>query len=88
MVDYSRINNTLGKMGYYLATHECICVGVSGGSDSNVIVHMIATHFREYLPKVHFVHPRPGGWGWLFISGNLHNLRRPGKYYFVKMNQF
>ena len=60
MVDQMRICNTLGKMDYYLSNHESICVGVSGGSDSNIIVHMIATHFREYLPKVHFVFSNTG----------------------------
>lgn len=37
-----------------LSTHNSICVGVSGGSDSNIIVHMIAENFREHLNKVHF----------------------------------
>ncbi len=55
MIDTSIINNTLGKMGHYLGNHQCVCVSVSGGSDSDIIVHMIATYFREYLPKIHFV---------------------------------
>lgn len=53
--DLNRINNTLGKMEYHLATHEHTEVSVSGGSDSNVIVHIIATNFRQYLPKIKFV---------------------------------
>lgn len=53
--DLNRINNTLGKMEYHLATHEHPGVSVSGGSDSNVIVHIIATNFRQYLPKIKFV---------------------------------
>lgn len=53
--DLNRINNTLGKMEYHLATHEHPEVSVSGGSDSNVIVHIIATNFRQYLPKIKFV---------------------------------
>ena len=64
MVDYvfasGRVNNTVGKMAYYLSTHNSICVSVSGGSDSDVIVHMIATKFREYLPKIHFVFANTG----------------------------
>lgn len=50
-----RVNNTMGKMAYYLGNHGSICVSVSGGSDSDIIVHMIATYFRQYLPKIHFV---------------------------------
>lgn len=53
--DLARINNTLGKMGYHLANHNSICVSVSGGSDSDIIVHMIAKYFRQYLYKTHFV---------------------------------
>ena len=53
-VDYVRINETMGKMEYYLSTHNKIGVSVSGGSDSNVIVHIIATYFRHYLDKITF----------------------------------
>lgn len=60
MVDTSRINNTLGKMGYYLAQYNSVCVSVSGGSDSDLIVHIIATYFREFLPKIHFVFSNTG----------------------------
>ena len=31
MIDYARINNTLGKMRFYLSIHEHVCVSVSGG---------------------------------------------------------
>lgn len=58
--DVVRINNTLGKMLHHLSTHNSICVSVSGGSDSDVIVHIIATHFRAFLPKVHFVFANTG----------------------------
>lgn len=58
--DLERINNTMGKMAYYLGSHDSICVSVSGGSDSDIIVHIIATYFREYLPKVHFVFANTG----------------------------
>lgn len=44
-VDQERIANTLGKFEYYLANHNSIMVSVSGGADSNIIVHMVATHF-------------------------------------------
>ena len=55
MVDEARIMNTMAKMALHLQTHESVYVSVSGGSDSDIIVHMIATYFREYLPKIHFV---------------------------------
>lgn len=58
--DTERINNTLGKMAYYLSNHNSVCVSVSGGSDSDVIVHIIATHFRQFLSKVHFVFANTG----------------------------
>lgn len=53
--DIARIENTLGKIAHHLATHNSVQVTVSGGSDSNIIVHIIATYFREHLPKIHFV---------------------------------
>lgn len=55
MEDTSRINNTMGKMARYLENHNSVCVSVSGGSDSDIVVHIIATYFRQYLPKIHFV---------------------------------
>lgn len=64
MVDESRINNTMGKMAHYLGNHNSICVSVSGGSDSDIIVHMIAKYFRQYLHKIHFVFADTGlEWG-------------------------
>jgi len=41
-------------MEYYLSTHNKIGVSVSGGSDSNIIVHIIATYFRHHLDKIVF----------------------------------
>jgi len=60
MPDIGRINNTMGKMVYYLSNHENILVSVSGGSDSDIIVHIIATYLREFLPKIHFVNVNIG----------------------------
>lgn len=59
-VDHARIANTLGKMDHYLSTHNSIVVMTSGGSDSDIIMHMIATHFRECLHKIHFVFVKIG----------------------------
>lgn len=55
MLYEARIAETLGKMKYHLSTHNSIAVGVSGGSDSDIVVHLIATNFRDFLPKIHFV---------------------------------
>lgn len=60
MVDFARINNTLGKMGYYLGTHNNVCVSVSGGSDSDIVLHIVCKYFRQYLHKVKFVFVNPG----------------------------
>ena len=59
-VEYKRIENTIGKLGYYLSDHKCICVSVSGGADSDIIVHLICTYFRQYLSKIHFVFANTG----------------------------
>lgn len=59
-VDYARINNTMGKFALYLENHKSVVCSVSGGSDSAIIVHIIATYFREYLPKIHFVFVNTG----------------------------
>lgn len=53
--DLERINNTMGKMLYYLGNHNSIVVSVSGGSDSDIMVHMICTYFKDMLHKCHFV---------------------------------
>lgn len=60
MVDENRVLNTLGKMEYYLNNHNSILCSVSGGSDSDIIVHMIAIYFRKYLDKIHFVFVNTG----------------------------
>lgn len=59
-VEHERINNTMGKMALYLGNHDHPCVSVSGGSDSDIIVHIIATYFRKFLPKIHFVFVNTG----------------------------
>ena len=59
-VDIERINNTLGKFAFHLANHNNVMVSVSGGADSNIIVHMIATYLPEYLHKVRFVFMNTG----------------------------
>ena len=56
-----KVRETEEKMRYFLKNHNSICVGVSGGSDSEIILHMIAdTSLREFLPKIHFVFQNTG----------------------------
>ena len=81
--DMSRINNTMGKMAYYFSTHESICVSVSGGSDSDVIVHIIATYFREYLPKIHFVFANTG----IEYRATFEHLDYLRKHYNIQINE-
>lgn len=51
----ARVLNTISKFGVYLDRFNSICVSVSGGSDSDILVHIICTSFRQYLYKIHFV---------------------------------
>lgn len=83
MIDYARINNTLGKMAFYLANHESISVSVSGGSDSDVIVHMICTNFREHLHKIHFVFANTG----LEYQATLRHLEYLENRYGIAINR-
>ena len=50
-----RIENTIGKLYHYLDTYEKICISVSGGRDSDILVHIVSTYMRNFLPKVYFV---------------------------------
>lgn len=52
---FSEIERTFRKCEEYLAAHEQILVSVSGGSDSDCIVHIFTQYFSEYMDKFHFV---------------------------------
>ena len=52
--------NTCIKMKKYFDEHDSIMISVSGGSDSDCIVHLVCTYFPEYLPKCHFVFANTG----------------------------
>ena len=54
------VMETARKLHKYFSEHESIMVSVSGGSDSDCIVHFICTYFREFLPKIRFVFVNPG----------------------------
>ena len=51
----SAIIRTCRKIEEHFEDHENIFVSVSGGSDSDCIVHLICTYFPEYIYKCHFV---------------------------------
>lgn len=51
---FTEIERTFRKCEEHFSTHDRILVSVSGGSDSDCIVHIICTYFREYLDKMHF----------------------------------
>lgn len=52
--------HTCVKMYLYFSSHDSICISVSGGSDSDCIVHLVCTYFPEYLDKCHFVFVNTG----------------------------
>lgn len=52
--------NTCIKMKKYFAEHDSIQVSVSGGADSDCVVHLVCKYFPEYIDKVHFVFVNTG----------------------------
>ena len=78
IMDINRINNTLGKFDHYLLTHKCVVVSVSGGSDSDIIVHMVATYLRCHLPKIHFVFCDTG-LEWEATRNHIEELKKQNK---------
>lgn len=57
---FSEIERTCRKIEEHIGSHERISVSISGGSDSDCIVHLICTYFPEYLEKIHFVFVNTG----------------------------
>lgn len=49
------IEYTFKKFEEHFSSHEKIMVSISGGSDSDCIMHIIATYFPEFIHKCHFV---------------------------------
>lgn len=48
------------KMNNYFREHKYISISVSGGSDSDCIVHLVCKYFPEHLPKCRFVFVNTG----------------------------
>lgn len=57
---YDALFHTGSKLLEYFGSHEHICIGVSGGSDSDCIVHLVCTYFPEFLDKCKFVFANTG----------------------------
>ena len=57
---YDALFHTGSKLLEYFATHDNILISVSGGSDSDCIVHLICSYFPEFLDKCHFVFVNTG----------------------------
>lgn len=57
---YADVLLTCIKMNQYLREHDSIAVSVSGGSDSDCIVHLVCKYFPEYLNKIRFVFVNTG----------------------------
>ena len=51
----SDVFETCRKMEMHFRDHERILISVSGGSDSDCIVHLVCKYFPEYVEKCHFV---------------------------------
>lgn len=57
---YDALIHTGMKLIEYFETHERISISVSGGSDSDSIVHLVCTYFPEFLEKCKFVFVNTG----------------------------
>lgn len=70
---YSALCHTGQRILELFENHECIGVSVSGGSDSDCIVHLICTYFPEYLYKCRFVFVNTG-FEWNATKRHLQDL--------------
>lgn len=57
---YDALFHTGSKLIEYFSSHEHICISVSGGSDSDCIVHLVCTYFPEFLEKCKFAFVNTG----------------------------
>lgn len=57
---YDALFHTGAKLIEHFSNHDRILVSVSGGSDSDCVVHLICTYFPEYIEKCHFVFVNTG----------------------------
>lgn len=57
---YDALFHTGSKLIEHFSSHERIMISVSGGSDSDCIVHLVCTYFPEYLDKCFFAFVNTG----------------------------
>lgn len=55
-----KVRETASKMFQHFRDHEAILISVSGGADSDCIVHLVCKYFPEHLHKMHFVFVNTG----------------------------
>lgn len=80
---FSDIFHTACKTIEHFETHERIMVSVSGGSDSDCMVHFFCTYFPEYLYKIHFVFADTG----IEYAATRKHLSELEKKYDIKINR-
>ena len=57
---FSEIERTCRKVLEHFENHEKILISVSGGADSDCVVHLLCRYFPEYLHKCSFVYVDTG----------------------------
>lgn len=75
--------HTCIKINNYFRSHDSIQVSVSGGSDSDCIIHLICKYFPEYRHKCHFVFAETG----LEYSATRQHLKDLEKLYEITIDR-
>lgn len=75
--------HTCIKINNYFRSHDSIQVSVSGGSDSDCIIHLLCKYYPEYIYKCHFVFVNTG----LEYSATLKHLDYLEKTYGIKIDR-
>lgn len=80
---FSEIERTFRKIQEHIGSHEKVMISVSGGSDSDCIVHILCTYFPEYLEKCCFVFVNTG----LEFRATLRHLDYLEQRYGIKIDR-
>ena len=75
--------HTCIKINNYFRSHDSIQISVSGGSDSDCIIHLICKYFPEYKHKCHFVFAETG----LEYSATRQHLKDIEKLYDITIDR-
>ncbi len=83
--DLTRVQviETCIKMKQHFRDHDRILISVSGGSDSDCIVHLVCKYFPEYVEKCHFVFVNTG----LEYAATKRHLDDLEEKYGIKINR-